>query len=257
MKIVVCVKLIPDPTGPQEFDEHFNLKRTGKLVLDEADTYGVEIALRLVEASGTGEVVVVSMGPSGDLSGLRSALAMGASRGVIVDDDSLRGVDSLGTAKVLAAVISKESPDLIFCATESSDGYCGVVPVQIAEILGVPSLTYANSVHVGPSGVTINRQTSSGHLEVVAKLPCVVTVTAGAVEPRYASFKGIMASKSKPIEVLNVGDLSFVNGNGSVKAGQEVYATVAGESRAAGQKFVDDGDGAERIVAYLDSLKVL
>jgi electron transfer flavoprotein beta subunit len=257
MNVVVCVKQIPDPAAPQSLDASHNLDRSGKLILDEADTYGVEMALQLVDQAGSGEVTVVSMGSAADVAGLRNALAMGAAKAVIVSDDALRGTDALGTAKVLAAVIKRESPDLILAATESSDGYTGTTPVQLAELLGLPSITFAKSVSVEGSTVKVDRQTESGYDEVTAPTPCVVTVTAGVVEPRYASFKGIMAAKSKPVEILSVADLGLGGAVGPSGARQEITAVVAAESRQAGEKYVDEGDGAQKIVAYLESIKVL
>ena len=257
MNVVVCVKQIPDPAAPQSLDASHNLDRSGKLILDEADTYGVEMALQLVDKAGGGEVTVVSMGSGADVAGLRNALAMGAAKAVIVSDDALRGTDALGTAKVLAAVIKRESPDLILAATESSDGYTGTTPVQLAELLGLASITFAKSVTVEGSTVKVERQTESGYDEVSAPTPCVVTVTAGVVEPRYASFKGIMAAKSKPVEILSVADLGLGNEVGPAGARQEITAVVATESRQAGEKHVDEGDGAQKIVAYLESIKVL
>ncbi|HEY1222045.1 MAG TPA: electron transfer flavoprotein subunit beta/FixA family protein [Acidimicrobiales bacterium] len=257
MNVVVCVKQIPDPAAPQSLDASHNLDRLGKLILDEADTYGVEMALQLVDKAGSGEVTVVSMGSAADVAGLRNALAMGAAKAVIVSDDKLRGTDALGTAKVLAAVIKRESPDLILAATESSDGYTGTTPVQLAELLGMPSITFAKSVSVESGTVKVDRQTESGYDEVTAPTPCVVTVTAGVVEPRYASFKGIMAAKSKPVEVLSVADLGLDGAVGPSGARQEITAVVTAESRQAGEKYVDEGDGAERIVRYLESIKVL
>ena len=257
MNVVVCVKQIPDPAAPQSLDASYNLDRSGKLILDEADTYGVEMALQLVDKAGSGEVTVVSMGSAADVAGLRNALAMGAAKAVIVSDDALRGTDALGTAKVLAAVIKREIPDLILAATESSDGYTGTTPVQLAELLGLPSITFAKSVAVDGSSVKVERQTESGYDEVTAPTPCVVTVTAGVVEPRYASFKGIMAAKSKPVEILSVADLGLDGGVGPAGARQEITGVVAAESRQAGEKYVDEGDGAEKIIAYLESIKVL
>ena len=257
MNIVVCVKQIPDPAAPQSLDASHNLDRTGKLILDEADTYGVEMALQLVDAAGVGEVTVVSMGSASDVAGLRNALAMGAAKAVIVSDDALRGTDALGTAKVLAAVIRRISPDLVLCATESSDGYTGTTPVQVAELLGLPSITFAKSVTVDGSTVKVDRQTESGYDEVTAALPALVTVTAGVVEPRYASFKGIMAAKSKPLEVLTITDLGLEAETGSTGARQQIIDVVAAEARTAGDKHIDEGDGAERIVTYLESIKVL
>jgi electron transfer flavoprotein beta subunit len=257
MNIVVCVKQIPDPAAPQSLDGSFNLNRSGKLILDEADTYGVEMALQLVDKAGTGEVTVVSMGSATDVAGLRNALAMGAAKAVIVSDDALRGTDALGTAKVLAAVIKRDMPDLILCATESSDGYTGTTPVQLAELLGLASITFAKSIAIDGTTVKVERQTESGYDEVTTPLPALVTVTAGVVEPRYASFKGIMAAKSKPLETLAVTDLGLASETGPAGARQEITDVVAAESRAAGEKHVDEGDGAQRIVTFLESIKVL
>ena len=227
MNVVVCVKQIPDPAAPQSFDASHNLDRSGKLILDEADTYGVEMALQLVDKAGGGEVTVVSMGSAADVAGLRNALAMGAAKAVIVSDDSIRGTDSLGTAKVLAAVIRRAMPDLILCATESSDGYTGTTPVQLAELLGLPSITFAKSVTVEGSTVKVARQTESGYDEVTAPIPAVVA------------------------------DLGLASDVGPSGARQQITEVVASESRAAGEKYVDEGDGAEKIVAFLESIKVL
>jgi electron transfer flavoprotein beta subunit len=257
MNIVVCVKQIPDPAAPQSFDASNNLNRSGKLILDEADTYGVEMALQLVDKAGGGEVTVVSMGSGTDVAGLRNALAMGATKAVIVSDETLRGSDALSTAKVLAKVIARDPFDLVLAATESSDGYTGTTPVQLAELLGLPSITFAKAVSVEGGGVKVSRQTEAGYDEVTAPLPAVVTVTAGVVEPRYASFKGIMAAKSKPLEVLTVADLGLEGQVGAAGAREEIVAVQAAESRQAGEKYVDEGDGADKVVAFLESIKVL
>ena len=258
MNIVVCVKQIPDPAAPQSLDATtHNLDRSGKLILDEADTYGVEMGLQLAEKAGGGDVTIVSMGSAGDVSGIRTALAMGAAKAVVISDDSLRGTDALGTAKVLAAAIKRINPDLVLCATESSDGYTGTTPVQIAELLGLPAVTFAKSVTVESGTVKVDRQTDGGYDEVTAPLPAVVTVTAGVVEPRYANFKGIMAAKSKPLEELTVADLGLAGQVGAAGSGQTITKVAAAEARAAGEKHVDEGDGADKIVAFLESIKVL
>jgi electron transfer flavoprotein beta subunit len=257
MDIVVCVKQIPDPAAPQSFDSSNNLNRSGKLILDEADTYGVEMALQLVDKAGGGEVTVVSMGSGADVAGLRNALALGATKAVIVSDDSLRGSDALSTAKVLAAAIKRQSFDLVLAATESSDGYTGTTPVQLAELLGLPSITFAKAVSVEGTELKVSRQTEAGYDEVTAPLPALVTVTAGVVEPRYASFKGIMAAKSKPLEVLSVADLGLEGQVGAAGAREEIVSVEAAESRQAGEKYVDEGDGADKVVAFLETIKVL
>lgn len=253
MNVVVCVKQIPDPAAPQSLEPGSNtLDRSGKLILDDSDAYGVEMALQLAEHAGGGEVTLVSMAPNGETAGLRTALAMGAASAVLVSDDALKGADALTTAKVLAAAIKRSNPDLIVAATESSDGYTGTTPVQIAEILGLPSITFAKSVAIDGSTVKVDRQTESGYDEVTAPLPAVVTVTAGVVEPRYPSFKGIMAAKSKPIDTVTLSDLGVDGGN----FGQEITSVTDVEARAAGEVVVDDGDGAARVLAYLEQLKL-
>ncbi|HKN91783.1 MAG TPA: electron transfer flavoprotein subunit beta/FixA family protein, partial [Acidimicrobiia bacterium] len=186
MNIVVCVKQIPDPAMPGQLDPGSKtLKREGKLIMDESDSFGVEMGLQLAEKAGGGEVTIVSMVPSAGVQGIRSALAMGAAKAILVSDDALAGTDALGTAKVLAAAIRRAGEvDLVLTATESTDGYTGTVPAQVAELLGWPSLTFAKAVDIGDGKVKIERQTEKGYNVVEAPLPAVVSVTAGVVEPR-------------------------------------------------------------------------
>ena len=259
MNVVVCVKQIPDPASPGKLDPGTkNLVREGKLILDESDSYGVEMGLQLAEQAGGGEVTLVSMAPNSETSGLRTALAMGAVKAILVSDPSLAGSDALGTAKVLAAAIKKAEPDLILAATESTDGYTGTLPVQVAELLGLPAVTFAKKVTVSDGKVSVERQTEVGYDEVEVTLPAVVTVTAGVVEPRYPSFKGIMAAKGKPVEELKVADLGIDGGAvGSGGARQEIVSVQPAEARKAGEIVVDEGDAHERIVAYLENLKVI
>src|SRR4051795_8641936 len=136
MNVAVCVKQIPDPAVPGALEADHTLDRSGKLILDESDSYGVEMALQLVDTAGGGEVTLVSMAPNNEVSGLRTALAMGAAKAILVSDPALEGSDALSTAKVLAAAIKRvEGADLVLTATESSDGYTGTVPEQIAGLL--------------------------------------------------------------------------------------------------------------------------
>src|ERR671910_3885638 len=168
MNVIVCVKQIPDPAQPGELDPADNtLKREGKLILDESDSYGVEMALQLVDAAGEGEVGLVSMAPNDEVSGLRTALAMGAAKAVLVSDPELAGSDALTTAKVLAAAAGRLGEvDLIIAGTESSDGYTGTVPEQLAELLGLPSITFAKTVEITDGTLKVNRQTEAGYDEV-------------------------------------------------------------------------------------------
>ncbi len=258
MNVIVCVKQIPDPAQPGELDSSTNtLKRDGKLILDESDSYGVEMALQLVDAAGGGEVGIVSMAPNGEVSGMRTALAMGASKGVLVSDPALAGSDALTTAKVLAAAVRRlGEADIILAGTESSDGYTGTVPEQIAEILGLPSVTFAKSVTVDGGMLKVNRQTEAGYDEVTCSMPAVVSVTAGVVEPRYPSFKGIMAAKSKPLETVTASDLG-ITPVGWEGANQQIVDVAQAPKRDAGEVIEDDGEGHLKIVAFLEGLKVI
>jgi electron transfer flavoprotein beta subunit len=258
MNVIVCVKQIPDPATPGALDPGTNtLKRDGKLILDESDSYGVEMALQLVTTAGGGEVSIVSMAPNGETSGMRTALAMGAAKGVLVSDPALQGSDALTTAKVLAAAIQRAGgADLIIAATESSDGYTGVVPEQMAEVLGLPSVTFAKKVVVEGETLKVDRQTEEGYDEVTCPLPALISVTAGVVEPRYPSFKGIMAAKSKPIDTVTAADLG-VAPVGFAGAGQEIVNVGQAEARSAGEIIEDDGEGFTKIVAMLEKLKVV
>ncbi|MDA8058696.1 MAG: electron transfer flavoprotein subunit beta/FixA family protein [Actinomycetota bacterium] len=259
MNVVVCVKQIPDPAAPPALDPGtHNLVRSGKLILDDSDAYGVEMALQLVDAAGGGEVTLVSMAPNGETSGLRTALAMGAAKAILVSDETLAGSDALGTAKVLAAAIRRAEPDLVIAATESTDGYTGTTPVQVAELLGLPSVTFAKKVEVDGQTVKVERQTEAGYDEVTSPLPAVVTVTAGVVEPRYPSFKGIMAAKSKPVDTLTAADLGLDGSQVGVGgARQEIVSVVEAEARSAGEVVVDEGDAHERVIQFLEQLKIL
>jgi electron transfer flavoprotein beta subunit len=259
MNVVVCVKQIPDPAGELKLDPGtHNLIRDGKLILDDSDAYGVEMGLQLAEQAGGGEVTLVSMAPNSETSGLRTALAMGAAKAILVSDPSLAGSDALSTAKVLAAAIKRAEPDLILTATESTDGYTGTIPVQIAEILGLPAVTFAKKVTVNGNQLGVERQTEEGYDEVEVPLPAVVSVTAGVVEPRYPSFKGIMAAKSKPVDEVTVADLGVDAGSvGAAGARQEVTAVAPAEARKAGEIVVDEGDGFQQVIAYLEKVKVI
>ncbi len=252
MKVVVCVKQIPDPATPYTLEEGTHwLTRPDDQVLDDTDRYGVEMGLQLAQAN-EGTVTLVSMGPAGNAQGIRQALAMGADKALIIEDDDLRGADALTTSRVLAAAIEKEGFDLVIAGTESTDGYSGVIPQMLAEHLGTPALTYAKQVDIGDGTVSIDRQTDDGYDVVATDLPAVVSVTAGVVEPRYPTFKGIMDAKKKPVEHLTLADLGV-----EISSDQEVKSIADALGRAAGQKVEDDGEAYQAIITLLEERKVI
>jgi len=260
MHVAVCVKQIPDPAAPGRLDpDTRTLVRGGKFVMDDSDSYGVEMALQLVQAAGGGHVTVISMAPNAEIKGVKDALAMGADRAIVVSDPILAGSDALATAKVLAAAVRRAGDvDLVLAATESTDGYTGTTPVQIAALLGMPSVTFAKKVTTDGTKVTVERQTDEGYDEIECPLPAVVTVTAGVVEPRYPSFKSIMAAKNKPCEVVGIADLGLDAGEvGFAGARQEILDVIAAEERAAGDLIDDDGGAHLEIVSFLESIKVV
>jgi electron transfer flavoprotein beta subunit len=251
MNIAVCVKQIPDPATPYSLDEENHwVIRPEDQVLDDTDRSGVEIALQLAEATD-GTVTLFSMSPSGSLQGIRQALAMGADKAVLIDDETLKGADALTTARVLAAAMAREGFDLVVAGTESTDGYSGVMPQMMSEILDVPCLSFARKVEVGDGTVTIERQTASGYNVVTAPVPALITVTAG-IEPRYPTFKGIMQAKSKPVTTLTAADLGV-----AIESGQTIQAVDSVAARAGGSIVEDDGNAFETIVELLEKVKVI
>jgi electron transfer flavoprotein beta subunit len=253
LKIVVTVKQVPEPNAPQGLDPDNTIARDREVVLDPGDECGIEIGLQLKEAHG-GEVVLVSMGPEKARDAIRKGLSMGADRGILITDEQLAGADALLTARALAAAIGPESADLVICATESYDGSTGMVPPMLAELLGVPQLTFAKHVEVENGTVTVHRQTDVGYQVVQAATPGLITVTAGIAEPRYASLKGIMAARSKEVRVVGVADLGVDRG----EPAETVEGIAAAEARAAGEVVEDDGTiGVEKIIGVLQAAKVI
>lgn len=254
MNIVVCAKQVPDPNLEPELDGT-RLKREGVAsVLDPGDEFGVEAGLQLAEAHG-GEVTVVTMGPAQAMEAVRKALSMGAAKGVLVTDDALAGADAIGTARVLAKAIERAGFDLVIAGVESTDGYTGVVPQMLAELLGAPNATFAKKLEIADGKLTINRQTEKGYDIVETPLPAVVTVTAGANEPRYPSFKGIVGAKSKPVDQLSLSDLGLSADD--VKPTQEVAEVSEAPKRGAGEIIEDDGTAAQKIADFMAEAKVI
>ncbi len=261
MKICVCVKHVPDPNLPVQVDLDTRrlVRDPAHCILDPGDEYGVETALRLVEAHG-GEVVVVSMGPPAAEDALRRAMAMGADRAILVSDEALAGSDVLATARALAAAIRPEQPDLVLCATESTDAYTGLLPGALAALLDLPQLTFARTVAVEGNIVTVQRATETGYQLVQAALPALVTVTASVGEPRYPSFKGLMAAKRKPLITRGLAVLGVeLREVGERGARERVLEVREVRQVKQGRIVVEDGTGSsiEEILAFLRSIQMV
>jgi electron transfer flavoprotein beta subunit len=254
VQVVVFVKFVPEPQGtPTLGPDHLLVREGADGALDPGDEYGLELALRLTEEHG-GEVTAVSMGPEDATAAVRRALAMGAAGAILVTDPALRGADALGTARVLAAAAGRQPFDLAIAGVESTDGYTGTVPVTVAELLRIPSVTAVRSLDVSEDGIRIERQTETGTETVAAPLPSLVTVTAGANEPRYPSLKGIMAAKSKPFESLSLSDLGL--DPAVVAPEQRVVEVTEVPAKSAGE-IVAAEDGVARIADLLSQAKVI
>ncbi|MCC8245829.1 electron transfer flavoprotein subunit beta/FixA family protein [Saccharothrix luteola] len=260
MNIVVLVKQVPDTWSERKLADadHTLDRESADAVLDEINERAVEEALLLQEAHG-GEVTVVAMGPDRATDAIRKALSMGADKAVHVSDEALHGSDALTTAKVLAKAIGTiEGFDLVIAGNEATDGRAGAVPAMLAELLGVPQVTQVRKLTVEGGTVKAERETDEGVSHLEASLPAVVSVNEKINEPRYPSFKGIMAAKKKPVSKLTVADLGLDAGEvGLGAAWSQVLESAPKPPRGAGQRVEDSGDGGSKIAAYLVDQKLI
>lgn len=259
MNIIICAKVIPASSVTIEIDPATKcmVRKGVPHELDPAAASALEEGLRLVEKHG-GEVKVITMGISDVTIGIRNALAMGATSAIHILDDTLAGSDTLGTAKVLAAAIKREPFDLVICAAESSDSYSGIVPGQIAQLLGIAPLTFAREIAVEDNKITIKRQSESGYDVVEAKLPALVTITSGINEPRYPQLKGIMAAKKKEIKKYIAADLALGPDQVGVSGAKEKVLSVSRPpARKAGKVVTDEGEGGKQIADFLAEIKAI
>ncbi|MFN8170241.1 MAG: electron transfer flavoprotein subunit beta/FixA family protein [Candidatus Nanopelagicales bacterium] len=259
MKVAVCVKQVPDTWAEKRLREGDGLldRESAEGVMNELDEYAVEEALRLVEAHG-GEVVVVSMGPARAAETVRKALSMGADAGIHLVDDGLAGSDALATSYALAEVLKDRGFDLVVFGSESTDARMSVVPAMVAARLGVAQLTYAQKVEVSGSQVTVERVSESGFDTVTGAMPAVVSVVEKINEPRYPSFKGIMAAKKKPVETVSIADAGLDAARvGLGAAATAVVDFAARPPKAAGVTVTDEGDGGVKIADFLSENKFI
>src|SRR6516164_6356302 len=250
MKIVVLVKQVPDSGAERSLrsDDNTVDRASANNVINEMDEYAIEEALRIKESLG-GEVTILTMGPDQATESIRKALSMGPDKAVHVVDGALHGSDALATSTVLAAAIRTLEPDLILTGSESTDARGQVIPHMLAERLGIAALTGARKLTVDGSALSIERQTEEGYEVVTAALPAVVSVWDTINEPRYPSFKGIMAAKKKPVSARSLADLGIDPSEvGFDGATSEVIEHSKRPPRQAGNKITDTGDGGARLV---------
>jgi electron transfer flavoprotein beta subunit len=259
MNIVVLMKQVPDTAAERKLNPADNTldRDASDAVINELDEFAIEEGLRLKEAHG-GEVTILTMGPERTTESVRKALSMGADKGVQVTDPALHGSCAITTAKVLAKALSTLSPDLVIGGFEATDTRLSVIPALVAEATGMPQLSGARKVTVDGSTVTIERTTDTGYDVVQAAIPAVLSVVEKINEPRYPSFKGIMAAKSKPLQQLSLADL----GIGADEVGLAASTTTVDSfevapPRAAGVVVKDEGQGGVAIADFLAAKKLI
>lgn len=260
MNIIVLIKQVPDTWSARTLAEsdHTLDRASADVVLDEINERAVEEALKIREAVD-GEVTVVTMGPQRATDAIRKALSMGADKAVHLSDEGLHGSCAVATAKALAKVIGTLGDvDLVIGGNEATDGTVGAIPAMVADLLGMPELTHARKVTIEGRTVTVERETDDGITLLQAELPAVVSVNEKINEPRYPSFKGIMAAKKKPVSTLSLVDVGIGRREvGLANATSKVTESAPRPPRVAGQIVIDEGDGAAKLADYLIGQKLI
>ena len=259
MNIVVCVKQVPDTWSERTLRAaDSNLDRdAADAIINELDEYAIEEGLQLAEAHG-GEVTILSMGPQRASESIRKALSMGADKAIHLVDDALAGSDAIQTSAALAAVLQRAGFDLVILGSESTDARMGVLAAMLSERLGVPQVSLANKVEIDGSSIKAQRLTDYGFDRVEATLPAVVSVVEKINEPRYPSFKGIMAAKKKPVDKLAVADAEIDAALvGLAGASTEVVDFADAPPREKGHIVKDEGDGGSKAAEFLASKKFI
>ncbi|MGY1592617.1 electron transfer flavoprotein subunit beta/FixA family protein [Geodermatophilus sp. SYSU D00708] len=259
MDIVVLVKQVPDSGSERTLDAADNTVARGSAdnVVNEIDEYALEEALQLKEAHG-GEVTVLTVGPDSAADAIRKALSMGADKAVHVSDEAIHGSCAVQTSSVLAAALSQLSYDIVLCGAESTDGQMSVMPALLSERLGIPQLSGARKLTVEGGVAKVERQTDGGYWALEAPLPAIVSTWDTINEPRYPSFKGIMAAKKKPVEKKTLADLGVDPGTvGLATATSQVLDFAGRPPKGAGVKVTDEGDGAQQLVDFLAGQKIV
>ena len=259
--IVVLIKQVPDYGDRRLSDGDFTLDREGSdAVLDEINEKAVEEALQIKEREG-GEstVTVLTAGPDKAGEAIRKALSMGADKGIHLLDAGMHGSDMVQTGWALARALGQvEGADLVIAGNAASDGTGGAIPAIIAEYLGLPQLTHMRSITIEGGKISGERETDDGVFTVEATLPAVVSVHEKINEPRFPSFKGIMAAKKKEVQTLTLADIGVESDEvGLATAISKVSSSTPKPPKAAGEKFTDEGDGGAKIAEYLVAQKIV
>jgi electron transfer flavoprotein beta subunit len=257
--IVVLVKQVPDTEAERKLNPADNTvdRAAADPVINYIDEFAIETGLQLKEAHG-GEVTILSVGPERATESIRKALSMGADKAIHVSDEAIHGSDAIQTAKVIAAALDSVEWDVVVAGSEATDSRAAIVPALIAEALGVAQLTQARKVELDGTTLTIERVTETGFDKIQAETPAIISVVEKINEPRYPSFKGIMAAKSKPVDVKALADLGVDAGTvGLANAYSQVVSFENAPPRAAGQTVKDEGDGATQIADYLAGKRLI
>ena len=262
MRIICPVKRVPDTAADKKIDPSDNTldRDASEPVLNANDEWSIEEAMRIKERDGA-EVIALCVGPDSAQTTIRKALSYGLDGAIHVSDDAIAGSDAIGIARVLAAALADEEYDLVIMGNQSSDARTMLVPAMLAELLGLPALTYAKRLELSGGSATVDRETPSGHQTVTAPLPAVVSVVEAINEPRYPSFKGIMAAKKKPLVTKDLAALGVDSGTvGLANASTQVLEITARPPKDAGEKVVDDGSGtvgAKGLAEFLAANKLV
>ncbi|MFD7845383.1 electron transfer flavoprotein subunit beta/FixA family protein [Nocardia sp. NPDC059764] len=258
--IVVLIKQVPDTWSERKLTSgDYTLDReAADAILDEINERAVEEALLIKEAQG-GEVTVLAAGPDRATEAIRKALSMGADKAIHINDPAIHGSDAVQTAYILAAALGQiEGIELVIAGNEATDGRAGAVPAIIAEYLGLPQLTHLRKLTVDGERIAGERETDEGVFKLEATLPAIVSVTEKINEPRFPSFKGIMAAKKKEVQTFTLADLGVDPETvGVANAGTQVTGVTPKPARTAGAKIVDEGEGGNQIATYLVGQKII
>jgi electron transfer flavoprotein beta subunit len=252
MKIAVCIKAIPSGAEARIDPTTLRMNRMGSLDINPFDLNAVEEALRVKEEVGEAEIVAISFGPEGAWEALRRALAIGVDRAVLISEDDAEGSDLLATSAVLAAVLEREAFDLVFFGQQSADGQGAILGAAVADRLRVPVASQISELTLRGDAAEVRRQTEFGYERMEVQLPAVIAVTDSINEPRFASLRGMMAAKKKPIEQLSLSEVGLESSRvGSGGSRTVVYSLIDAPKRQAGILVEDDGSGAKCIVEFL------